>query len=131
MGKKKSGWIALLLLAVLAAIALLAYQAFAPQPVAGEKTITVNVDHLEGEDTTFIVSTDAEYLRDALEQEGLVAGKESQYGLWIQTVDGETADEDAQQWWGFSVNGAFSDYGVDAQPVADGDVYDFVLNVGW
>ena len=47
------------------------------------------------------------------------------------TVDGETADESEQQWWGYSVNGTFAELGVDSQPVADGDVYDFVLNVGW
>ena len=47
------------------------------------------------------------------------------------TVDGETADESKQEWWGYSVNGAFAELGVDSQPVADGDVYDFVLNVGW
>ncbi len=32
---------------------------------------------------------------------------------------------------GYSVNGTFAELGVDSQPVADGDVYDFVLNVGW
>lgn len=47
------------------------------------------------------------------------------------TVDGETADESEQQWWGYSVNGTFAELGVDSQPVAEGDVYDFVLNVGW
>lgn len=47
------------------------------------------------------------------------------------TVDGETADENEQQWWGYSVNGTFAELGVDSQPVADGDVYDFALNVGW
>lgn len=26
---------------------------------------------------------------------------------------------------------AAAELGVDSQPVADGDVYDFVLNVGW
>lgn len=30
-----------------------------------------------------------------------------------------------------TVNGTFAELGVDSQPVADGDVYDFVLNVGW
>ena len=49
----------------------------------------------------------------------------------MTSVDGEAADESKQEWWGYSVNGTFAELGVDSQPVADGDVYDFVLNVGW
>ena len=67
----------------------------------------------------------------ALEQENLIEGTESQYGLYVTSVDGEAADESKQEWWGYSVNGTFAELGVDSQPVADGDVYDFVLNVGW
>ena len=56
---------------------------------------------------------------------------ESTDNIVVEVVDGETADESEQQWWGYSVNGTFAELGVDSQPVADGDVYDFVLNVGW
>ena len=129
--KKKQGLIALGLFVLLAVGALTAYRCLAPKAQEGSKTITVNVDHLVGDDTTFTVSTDEEYLRAALEQEGLIAGVEAEYGLWLTTVDGETADESAQQWWGYNVNGEMALYGVDGQIVTDGDVYDFTLNVGW
>ena len=129
--KKKQGLIALGLALLLAVGSLAAYRCLTPKAQAGSKTITVNVDHLAGDDTTFTVSTDAEYLRAALEQEGLIAGVEAEYGLWVTTVDGETADESAQQWWGYDVNGEMALYGVDEQVVTDGDVYDFTLNVGW
>ena len=131
MSKKRTSLIAFVVLAVLAAVAIIAYVSLKPSTTAGSKTITVHVDHLEGEDTDFTISTDEEYLRQALEQENLIAGSESQYGLWVETVDGETADDSAQQWWGYAVNGEFSDYGVDSQPVNDGDAYEFTLNVGW
>ena len=81
--------------------------------------------------TSDTIYTDAEYLSGALEQENLIEGTESEYGLYVTTVDGETADDSKQEWWGYSVNGEFAELGVDSQPVADGDVYDFVLNVGW
>ena len=129
--KKKQGLIALGLFVLLVIGSLAVYSRLVPKTQEGSKTITVNVDHLNGDDTTFTVSTDAEYLRAALEQEGLIAGVEAEYGLWLTTVDGETADEDAQQWWGYDVNGEFALYGVDEQVVTDGDVYDFTLNVGW
>ena len=129
--KKKQGLIALGLFVLLAAASLTAYRCLAPRTQAGSKTITVNVDHLVGDDTSFTVTTDEEYLRAALEREGLIAGIEAEYGLWLTTVDGETADESAQQWWGYDVNGELALYGVDGQVVTDGDVYDFTLHVGW
>ena len=129
--KKKQGLIALGLFVLLAVGALTAYCCLAPKTHPGSKTVTVNVDHLDGEDRTYTIHTDAEYLRAALEQEGLVDGIEAEYGLWVTTIDGETADESAQQWWGYDVNGEMALYGVDEQVVTDGDVYDFTLHVGW
>ena len=49
----------------------------------------------------------------------------------MQTVDGETADESKQEWWGYDINGVQAEYGVDSQPIADGDVILFTLHVGW
>lgn len=123
--------IATLILLVLAAVSIAAYWTLSPKPNAGDKEITVQVDHLEGEDTSFTFTTQAEYLRQALEEQDLAAGEESEYGLWVQTVDGETADDSRQQWWGYEVNGVRAEYGVDSQPVSDGDVFQFTLNVGW
>ena len=123
--------IAVLLLLVLAAVSLAAYQFLSPKPVEGAKEITVNVDHLAGEDTSFTFTTQAEYLRQALEEQELAAGEESEYGLWVQTVDGETADESKQEWWGYDINSVQAEYGVDSQPIADGDVILFTLHVGW
>lgn len=128
---KKSTLILYCLIVTLLVGAFTVWRVYKPTAQEGSKTITVNVDHLEGTDTTYTVSTDAEYLRAALEQESLIDGVEAEYGLWLTTVDGETADEDAQQWWGYDVNGEFALYGVDEQVVTDGDVYDFTLNVGW
>ena len=127
----KKGLIALVAVLVLAAAALIVWRVTRPAVQQGGKEITVNIDHLNGDDTSYTISTDEEYLRGALEQENLIEGTESEYGLYVQTVDGETADESKQEWWGYSVNGEFAELGVDSQPVADGDVYDFVLNVGW
>ena len=129
--KTNKGVIALVIVLVLAVAALIVWQVTKPAPQQGGKEITVNIDHLNGDDTSYTIVTDAEYLRGALEQEDLIEGTESEYGLYVLTVDGETADESQQEWWGYSVNGAFAELGVDSQPVADGDMYDFVLNVGW
>lgn len=130
MEKKKT--IRLIVIAAILILALgLVYLKLGPKPVAGDKTITVTVDHLNGDDSSFEIRTDKEYLGEALEQENLVSGSESEYGLMVETVDGETADESKEQWWGYNVNGEFAQNGVDSQPIADGDFYEFKLNEGY
>ena len=108
-----------------------AYFTLKPEPAAGIKTINIEVVHLSGDVNEFPCSTDAEYLRQALDQLQLVSGREDQYGLWIETVDGETADASKEEWWGYTVNGETAMYGVDQQVIADGDKIVFTLNVGY
>lgn len=129
MEKKTGIVVAVLVLLVAAAVCASAF--LAPKAQQGAKTITVTVEHLEGEDASYTHSTDQEYLRGAMEEMGIIEGEESTYGMWVTAVDGETADASKEQWWGYSVNGADAVYGVDAQPVTDGDVYAFTLHVGY
>ena len=129
--KNKKLFIALVALVAIVAIVLGVYFATRPATSEGGKAVTVTVVHKDGSEKVFTYHTDEEYLGTVLVDEGLVEGEQSDYGLYIKAVDGETADESEQQWWGYSVNGTFAELGVDSQPIADGDVYDFVLNVGW
>ena len=79
--KNNKGVIALIIVLVLAAAALVIWQTNKRETQQGSKEITINVDHLNGDDTTFTIHTDEEYLRGALEQEDLIEGTESEYGL--------------------------------------------------
>ncbi len=72
-----------------------------------------------------------ERLRGALDQEKLIAGTDSEYGLYVLTVDGETVNEENQEWWGYTKSGEYVDVGVDSCEIADGDHYEFTFNVGW
>ena len=67
----------------------------------------------------------------AMEQEGLIQGTESDFGLYVQTVDGETADESIQQWWCITKEGEMLMTGVDDTVIADGEQYEFTLTTGW
>ena len=87
--------------------------------------------HGDGTSNDITVSTDAENLRDALEAEGIIAGEDSSYGMFVQTVDGETADDGEQEWWCLTKGGEMWNYGVDDTEIADGDVYEFTLTVGY
>lgn len=98
---------------------------------AGTKSITVTVTHRDGSSKDFTVSTDKEMLGEALEAEGLIAGEVSTYGLFVQTVDGETANADSEEWWCLTKGGENVNTGVDTTPVEDGAAYEWTLTVGY
>mgnify|MGYP000163486889 FL=1 len=100
-----------------------------PMPIEGAKTITVTVMQEGVENKVFTIHTDAEFLRGALEQEKLIEGSESQYGLYVTTVDGVAVDDSLRQWWCFNDGeGNMLDTGVDSTPIADGDAFQIVLS---
>lgn len=96
-----------------------------------KKSITVTVTHGDGSTKDFTVSTDKETLGEALEAEGLIAGEESIYGLFVQTVDGETVNADNEEWWCLTKGGESVNTGVDSVPVEDGATYEWTLTVGY
>ena len=127
-GNKKIIIGAVALVAVVAILAIV-YVAFREKPVEGSKAITIEVTGKSGEMKEYQVRTDAEYLRQAMEEtEGLTfSGAESEYGLMVDTVNGDLADYNADgAYWGFYVNGEYCNYGIDTQPVEDGDVFGIV-----
>ena len=98
---------------------------------ADEVTIVVSVTHADGSEKEFTITTEALNLRGALEQEELVQGDESEYGLFVTTVDGEGTDSSKQEWWCFTKGGEMLMTGVDDTMIADGDHYEIVFTVGW
>ena len=121
----------LLVFAVLIAATVLCTACTQAQPQVGTKTITVEII-VDGADTvTKSITTEAAYLRGALEEEDLIAGEESQYGLFVKTVNGITVDDSKQQWWCFTKGGADLFTGVDTTPIADGDAFEITLKTGY
>lgn len=99
---------------------------FGAKPQAGAKEITIEVINSADESTVYELNTDAEYLRQAMDEaEGLTyVGSEGQYGLMITEVNGELADYNVNgAYWSFYVNGEYCNYGIDEQPVYDGDAF--------
>lgn len=130
--QKKRSWLILAAVVVLAVAALLCWKLLSPTGTAGDKEIAVEVVHGDGSTKTFDIATDSENLRGALEQEeGLIVGEESDYGLFVTTVDGETADAAAEQWWCFTKGGEMLNTGVDDTMIADGDHYEITLTEGY
>ena len=97
----------------------------------GYKNITVDVIHRDGSLKTFAYDTNREYLGEVLTDEQLADGKTGAYGMFITTVDGETADAANQEWWCITKDGASLDTGADLTPIADGDKYELTLTTGY
>ena len=116
-------------LVVLISVLAVIFIKFREKPVEGSKSITIEVVDKEGESKAYELKTDAEYLRQAMEEaEGLsFSGAESDYGMMVDTVNDLTADYPTDgAYWSFYVNGEYCNYGIDTQPVADGDTFSIV-----
>lgn len=87
----------------------------------------VSVTDLEGNETSFDVTTDKATVGEALLAQGLIAGEEGDYGLYVTTVNGIVLDwEKDQKYWAFYIDGEYAATGVDATNVTEGAVYSFV-----
>ena len=114
-----------------AAVAVLAilYFTVLPRASAGAKEITIEVIDDRQQSTIYTVNTDAEYLRQAMEDaEGLTFdGEDGDYGMTLTTVNGVTADFNVDSaYWSITVDGAYGQYGIDQQPIEDGHTYQLV-----
>ncbi len=92
----------------------------------GETHFDFSVTFSDGSEKHYCVYTDEENVGAALLGVELIAGEDSQYGLYVKTVDGETADYDKDShYWAFYIDGEYAMTGVDATPVEDGKTYAF------
>ena len=89
----------------------------------GAKSFTMEVVDKDGGKVTFTVKTDADTVGKALLDQGVIAGEDSSYGLYVKTVNGITLDYDTDgMYWAFYINGEYAQTGVDATGVEDGAV---------
>lgn len=63
---------------------------------------------------------------EALIEEGLINGHTTDYGLYVDEVNGIALDWDKDgKYWAFYINGEYAQTGVDTTDVEDGAVYTF------
>lgn len=122
---------ALICLIVAIGLVYLLYINYMDKPVDGVKNITVYVVTSDEAKEEFSISTESEFLSEALIEENLIEGTESTYGFFIEKVNGLTANADNQEWWCLTKFGEALTAGVSATPIYDGDVFELTLTVGW
>lgn len=80
----------------------------------------------EGNESNYTIHTDAKTVGEALLAVNLIAGEESDWGLYVKTVCGITADYDVDgTYWAFYIDGEYAMTGVDATDVTAGSTYAF------
>lgn len=123
MNKKKMILGCGILLVLIVAMTLI-WTNFREKPVEGSKSVIIEVVNSKKESVKYELKTDAKYLKEAMDEakkDGL--SYEVKEGM-VLVVNGERADynEDGA-YWGFYVNGNYCNYGIDKQPVKNGDVF--------
>ena len=90
----------------------------------GAHSFRLEITDAEGKTITATINTDEETVGAALLKLNVVQGEDSEYGLYVKTVNGVTADYDKDQtFWAFYVDGVSSQTGVDMTAVNDGSTY--------
>ena len=91
----------------------------------GAKTFTLVTNHLN-QVTICTVHTDEQTVGAALAELGIVAGEDSEFGLYVKTVNNVTADYDTDgSYWAFYLDGEYASTGVDATEINEDAVYTF------
>lgn len=121
------------ILAVLMVVFAVIYSVSRPGVQPGSKKIVIEVIGKNGAEEEYKLYTDADYLKQAMdelmaEDQGFsYSGSEGEYGLMVEYVNQERAIYAKDHaYWSIYVNGSYGQYGIDAQPVSDGDKFSWI-----
>ena len=131
MNKKQKWLIAIgsVVLVALIAVAAFLWKGFSADPQEGSKAIVFEVVDKNGASKSYDISTDAEYLADALAEEGLV--EYAQDGMY-NTIDGITTDWSVDESrWCITKDGELTAVGMNDQVIADGEHYEATYTIGF
>lgn len=125
---KKKWIIACSVLALMIAVFTAVYLKYRPETSAGSKDIILIVADDQEKETEYKVHTDADTLSDVMKE---LAEKtdftyetiSSQYGAYVTAVNGLEADDAKGNYWTIYMNDEYGQYGIDSQPVNDGDCF--------
>ena len=88
----------------------------------GEKTFTLTVAELNGNETSKEITTNKRYVGEALIDQGIIDGP------YVKKVNGIVADYDIDKtYWAFYINGEYAMTGVDKTEIKDGETYTFKI----
>ena len=121
----------LFLFVLMAALELCFVSCGGNEKATGEAvTFTLTVVGPDGTATDQEITSDAANLGDALLAEGIVEGENGDYGLYLTTVNGITADFNTDgAYWSLYIGDEYAMTGVSDTPIAEGDMFKLVYEV--
>ncbi len=97
----------------------------------GEMAFGLDVVDAENNESKFEIHTDKKTVGEALLDLGVIEGENGEYGLYVKTVNGITADYDTDgTYWAFYIDGEYAMTGVDQTDVVAGSTYMFKVEKG-
>ena len=129
MKKSKLSLVSRILLTVLVAVTALSVVSCGTQKNGDEtgleKTFVFEAFDLDG--TKLFgdsITTSCATVGEALQEKGLISGENGQYGLYVKTVCGVTADYDSDgSYWAFYIGEDYARTGVDSTAIETDAVY--------
>ena len=95
----------------------------------GKTQFDLMIVDLEGNDTILEINTDKETLGEALLEYGIISGEDSEYGLYVKTVNGITADYNVDQtYWALYIEGEYATTGIDSTKIEAGKTYSLEIS---
>ena len=97
----------------------------------GATQFKFSVVYANGKTDTFTVNTDEAMLGDALLKLDLIAGTDSEYGIYVDTVNGVKVVWDTDKaYWALYIGDEMAQTGVSSTPVTAGGEYSFRYTKG-
>ena len=90
----------------------------------GAVSFTLEVVDADGKSIKATIKTDAKTVGEALLDLGIIDGEDSDFGLYVTTVNGVTLDYNKDgRYWAFYIDGEYAMTGVDSTDIVDGTAY--------
>lgn len=125
--QKRRLWLTAGALVLLVALFIGIWWRYAEKSTVGSKSIVITVTYEDKAQQSYKLKTDAQYLKEAAQTVLTLDGEDTQYGYTVYSINGVEANfNKGNAYWALYVNGEYGNYGVDTQPVTDGDTYAFV-----
>ena len=113
-----------LILVMLTLLSLTACGAPEAEAEGPKVSFTLIIVDDQGNETTKTIETTRTIVGDALLDEGLLEGEESEYGMFITHVNGIYAEyNETGTYWAFYIDGEYAMTGVDQTNITDGATY--------
>lgn len=117
-------------LVVLIAVFAVVFIANRPETDDGKKNIDVTIVYADKTSKDLDIDTDAEFLADALFEEGIITETEYDSGFYTE-IDGVKADFNVDKaWWCVTKDGEMTSVGMNELPLSDGDKYEITYTIG-